>query len=235
MYLSVVMPSYNEESNIEAVINEHVGVLRSLEDEISKWEIVCLDDASTDRTAEILDAISGRNTNIRVIRHERNMGIFASFTNVQNAGEGTHIYSTASDGQWPASNIVGMLDAMKNHNADLVVAVRTNRKQVYGPWRLLVSTGFNLLPRILFGINTEDAGGVKLGRREVFRFNLISRSPFGEAERIIRARREGLRVIYYPIEFTPRLAGKMSGAKLSYIVGSLRDCFRCVVAYGLGR
>ena len=117
----------------------------------------------------------------------------------------------------------------------LQVPVRTNRRDIYGPWRLLVSTGFNLLPRILFGINTEDAGGVKLGRREIFRFDLISQSPFGEAERIIRAKRDGYLVSYHPIQFTPRLAGKMSGAKLTNVFGSLRDCFRCVKTYGLRR
>lgn len=233
--LSVVMPAYNEETNIAAVIDEHVAVLRSLAGAIFDWEIVCLDDASTDKTEAVLHAVAKRIRKLRVITHEVNKGIFASFTDVQNAAEGTHIYSTASDGQWPATNIIGMLNTIKTDGSDLVVAVRTNRREVYGLWRLFVSAGFNLLPRILFGIKTEDAGSVKLGRREVFQLDLISHSPFGEAERIIRANREGYRVSYYPIQFTPRLAGKMSGAKLTNVFGALRDCIRCVIAYGLGQ
>ena len=83
---------------------------------------------------------------------------------------------------------------------------------MYTPARRVISAVFNKLPQILFGARLQDAGGTKLGIREVFDYNLISRSPFFEAERIILAQRQGLRVEFVPIQFLTRPGGKAMGA-----------------------
>ncbi len=227
------MPAYNEEATIERVVFEHREVLSSVRDLIDDWEIVCLDDASTDRTLQVLQSLAARDNKIRVIRHPRNKGIYESFGDLFRDAKGTHIYMTASDGQWPAANIRRMLDPVLSSRSDLVVGVRANRGEVYGVWRYIVSSVFNLLPRIFFGVDTEDAGSVKLGKREIFNFELVSRSPFAEAERIIRARRENCRVDFVSITFTPRTSGKMSGAKWKNLTASGRDFLRCILKYGV--
>jgi hypothetical protein len=81
---------------------------------------------------------------------------------------------------------------------------------------------------MLFGLVTRDAGSIKLGAREVFTCDVISRSPFAEAERIIRAHRRGYRVEFVPINFLPRTHGKAKGATLPNLIASLRDCLRLV-------
>ena len=71
--------------------------------------------------------------------------------------------------------------------------------------------------------------------RAVFKFDLISRSPFVEAERIILARRREYRVVLsFPSEFLSRTAGKERGASWRNIRQSLIDCFRCLNFYGFG-
>jgi hypothetical protein len=110
--------------------------------------------------------------------------------------------------------------------ADLVLVVRQNQRAVYSPRRRLISHAFKLLTRILFAVATRDAGSIKLGVREVFTCNVISRSPFAEAERIIRAHRHGCRIEFVPIDFLPRTHGKAKGATLRNVVASIRDCFR---------
>jgi len=234
MFLSVVLPAYNEEAAIERVILEHVDALAACEPTIPDWEIVCVDDASSDGTPAILERLSARLDKLRVIRHQQNRGISGSFAHLFEEARGTHIYMTASDGQWPAANLEGMLHAV-GAGAHLVVGERRNRAEVYSLKRRLVSGAFNWLPRLLFGVKTGDAGSVKLGVREVFRFNLISRSPFAEAERIIKAQRSGYRVAFVPIEFEARRGGKGTGARLSNILASTRDCMKCIRVYGIGR
>jgi len=140
------------------------------------------------------------------------------------------VYLTGSDGQWPAENLLRMMPALKN-GADLVVGVRSNRAEVYSLSRRVVSYLFNLLPRVLFGVRTADAGSVKLGLRGIFTLDLISRSPFVEAERIIQARRHGHRVEFVPIQFVRRSAGKEGGASWRNIRRSIGDCFRCFIHY----
>ncbi len=60
---------------------------------------------------------------------------------------------------------------------------------------------------------------------------LISRSPFAEAERIVKAQGYGYRVDFVPVEFRVRGGGKETGAKWSNVVASTRDCLKCVRVY----
>lgn len=230
--LSVVMPAYNEENNIENVVREHIEILTTLQGTVKDWEIICLDDGSIDRTADIIEDLTKQIDRLRLIRHSKNKGISESFRDLYNDARGTHIYATASDGQWPAANLAKMLKPAITLGSDLVVGVRQNRKEVYGLGRRIVSDTFNFLPRLLFGVKTADAGSVKLGIREIFLFELISRSPFIEAERIVKAQQKGYRVDFVSIDFLPRSKGKATGAKLSNVIASSLDCCRCLRVYG---
>ena len=222
------MPAYNEQPHIEAVVKEHVEAAKRLADSLDDWEIVCLDDGSQDETADIIGRLSQETNKIRLLRHAENKGIYQSQTDLYLNARGTHIYSTGSDGQWPAGHLLKMFPALQA-GADLVVGVRQNRRDVYRMRRRIVSFGFNLLAKILFGVATRDAGSIKLGVRDVFTCDMMSRSPFAEAERIIRASRRGYHVEFVPIDFQPRTHGKAKGATLRNVVASLRDCFRLIL------
>lgn len=226
MILSILIPAYNEQATIEQVIQDHVSIALSLNRELVDWELVCLDDASTDETFRILERLRASCPKMRVIRHEKNQGINASFLHLFEEARGTHIYYTASDGQWPARNLSLLLRALVEHHMDLVVGVRPNRREIYGLWRRLLSYGFNWIPQVLFGVNTMDANSIKLGVREVFTMNLMSKSFFGEVERIIEAKRRGYRVGFETIEFLSRRSGKAHGAKWSNVFGTMWDCCR---------
>jgi len=231
VFLSVVMPAYNEEAAIEEVIFEHVKALTALGELIVDWEIVCVDDGSSDCTLAILERLASNISALKIVRHSENKGIPQSFADGFTAAEGTHIYATGADGQWPAANLTRMLRSIMV-GCELVVGVRLNRKHVYALKRRLVSFAFNFLSWVLFGVKTVDAGSIKLGVRDVFRLDLISRSPFVEAERIIKAQRCGYRVNFTPIEFRARKGGKESGVRWSNLLRSIRDCLRCVPVYG---
>jgi glycosyltransferase involved in cell wall biosynthesis len=233
LFLSVAMGAFNEEAAIEGVILEHVHVLQRLQPRVPKWEIVCVDDGSTDTTPQILDQIQSRLPELRVIRHQTNRGIAATQAHSYREARGTHIYFTGSDGQWPPENLPQMLGLVLS-GADLVVGVRQNQKEVYTLWRQFVSFAFNLFPRLLLGVKTGDAGSVKLGRTALFILPLVSRSPFAEAERIVQAHWLGYKVDFIPIRFLNRSGGKAKGASWSNVASSTRDLFRCFFHYRLG-
>jgi len=109
LFLSVILPVYNEEAAIEQVIVEHVEVLATLRELIAEWEIVCVDDASSDRTLSILKRLSSRVSGLVVVRHVESRGIYQSFADGFAAARGTHFYATGADGQWPATNLPEML------------------------------------------------------------------------------------------------------------------------------
>lgn len=227
--LSVVMPAYNEEHSIQSVIEEHLSVLAQIP-EASAWEIVCVDDASQDATAATLAQLRDRIPRLIVERHAVNQGIYGSFRDGYLRAQGRYIYATGSDGQWPAENLLLLFDALRR-GADLVVGVRSNRQAVYTPARRVISFLFNYLSRLLFRVPVRDAGSVKLGIREIFTADLLSRSVFVEAERIIHAQRAGYKVEFVPIEFRPRLGGKATGARITNVLSASLDLLRCLVHY----
>jgi dolichyl-phosphate beta-glucosyltransferase len=224
-FLSIVMPAYNEQAHIEAVIREHIDIAARLRDSLDDWEIVCLDDGSQDDTAEIVSRLSEHTKNVRLVVHAENKGIHQSLVDLYLNARGTHFYFTGSDGEWPAENLIKMFSALEA-GADLVIGVRQNRSEIYNLRRRFISYGFNLLSKLLFGVATRDAGSIKLGVRDVFTCDVISRSPFSEAERIIRAYRRGCRVDFVPIQFLHRPHGKGKGATWRNVFGSLWDCLR---------
>lgn len=230
MFLSIVMPAFNEAANIATVLDEHIAVAKRLAEPVKAWEIVCLDDGSSDRTASVVRHASDIEPRLRLIVHDRNMGIYRSFTDLYHAARGTHIYATGSDGQWPAENLPSMLDAI-GKGADLVVGQRINRSSVYTKWRQVVSYLFNAIPTLLFGVSTGDAGSVKLGIADIFRLPTTSRSPFAEAERIVLAARLGHRITFVPIRFRPRTGGRALGAKFPLVLASCIDCVKVLFLY----
>ena len=121
MFLSIVIPVYNEEKNIREVLDEHITYLKDVE----QWEIVCLDDASTDGTWKLLEAYAGQQPRLRLLRHEINQGISPSFQRLFEEARGEYIYLTAGDGQWPAENLTRLLKTYQDTQADLVIGVGT--------------------------------------------------------------------------------------------------------------
>ncbi|MBF0490858.1 MAG: glycosyltransferase family 2 protein [Candidatus Omnitrophica bacterium] len=226
MFLSVIIPVYNEDKNIAAVLQEHALLWSRYPKEIvGDWELVCLNDASTDQTAVILKEIASKNSHVRILINSINQGITPSFLRLIRESHGTHIYMTAGDGQWPAENLARLLSVLQETKADLVVGVREQRMKVYNPWRSLLSYGFNLCAYLLFGVRAKDANGIKLGRREVFDIPISCQSFFSEIERLIEAKKKQYVITYAPVLFLPRIHGKERGGNFKNIVSTFKDMF----------
>ena len=222
--VSVCFPAYNEEQTLRAVLNDARTFLsRSGID----YEILICDDGSTDDTPAITREIAAGDSRIHVWRHGRNQGIFSTFEDLYAHAAKEFVFLNSTDEQWDTRILLDLLPLTAS--ADVVIASRRNKH--YPLIRRVVSRAFNELPTLLFGVRTYDAGAVKLMRREIItRFALISRSPFSEAERLIRAARLGYRIVEYPVDTRPRRAGKGSGTNWRLVRGSVIDLVRVWIA-----
>ena len=229
--LSVVMAAYNEEASIGSVVSDHCRVLQQLGRFLTAWEILVVDDASEDATFSILEGLQKRMPELRVVQNPKNQGIFGAYARCYREARGTHIYCTGSDGQWPAENLSLMVPRAVA-GSDLIVGVRTNRRNVYSFARRLISFAFNAITWLIFAVDVQDAGSLKLGTRQVFELSLVSSSPFVEAERIAKAYYTGLQIEFVPIQFLVRAHGKAKGASWRNIQSSLQDVSRCLRSYG---
>jgi glycosyltransferase involved in cell wall biosynthesis len=218
--VSVCFPAYNEEATISEVLVEAHELLSASSLE---YEILVCNDGSMDRTGIIIEEIAPRIPFLRVIHHPRNLGIRATYEHLYAEASKEFVFLNATDRQWETRILFQMLSLTKDW--DIVIASR--RSKHYGMFRAIVSWVFNVIPPMLFGVRTYDAGAVKLMRREIIsRFPLVSRSPFSEAERLIRAARAGYRITEYPVEISVRRAGQAKGVRGRALVDAILDVLR---------
>jgi glycosyltransferase involved in cell wall biosynthesis len=220
----VCFPAYNEERSIRAVL-EHAHRLLSASG--LDYEVLVCDDGSTDATGAIIDQVKGAHPDMCILRHHQRQGIFLTFEELYAAATKEWVFLNATDGQWKTEVLFDLLPLTSS--ADIIIASR--RRKHYRWARSVISWMFNVVPTVFFGVKTYDAGAVKLVRREIISaWQLVSRSGFSEAERLIRAARSGYRIRQYPVETSPRVSGQGRGGDWRLIRGALIDVVRVWLA-----
>ncbi|MCE5259585.1 MAG: glycosyltransferase family 2 protein, partial [Chloroflexi bacterium] len=131
--LTIMLPVYNEEEAIGPVLD---GILKVMEPLDVPYELLVVDDGSTDGTCAILH----QYPQIRVVTHDHNRGNGAARTTGVKAAKGKYILMTDADGTYPADAIPQMLEEAKT--ADMVIGARTSEK---GTLKMLRSLAKNLI------------------------------------------------------------------------------------------
>jgi glycosyltransferase involved in cell wall biosynthesis len=218
--VSVCFPAYNEEKTVGEVLQHAYDLLISWN---LNFEMIVCDDASKDGTGKIIDGFAQGKPEVRVIHHEKNKGIRDTFEELNYSGRNEFIFLNSTDGQWKTESLIDMLPMTSTW--DVVIASR--KRKPYGAGRLFISSVFNLIPTLLFGVKTYDAGAVKLIRKEIIeKFPLISRTPFSEAERLIKAGKAGYQISEFPVDVESRKTGKSTAVKWSVLKYTMMDVFR---------
>lgn len=207
-FLSIIIPAYNEEENVHAVVHEALETLQHLSD---RFEIIVVDDCSTDQTWSKLQELILTIPQLRIIRNTKNKGCHPSSLIGYQAAEGDYQYFIPADRQIPAKEIEKFLEKAKS-GYDVVYSWRQHRADP--PHRLWVSGFYNFLLRLLFGIRVHDVDSSELlTKRAVEQIvpNLNSSSAFITVEILLEAQRQGLDIGEVIIEHRPRVAGQARG------------------------
>lgn len=206
--LSIVIPAYNEEGNIEAVIQESIETLQKL---TRQFDIVVVDDHSDDATQEILKRLAIEIPQLTVIRNETNLGCHPSSLVGFRAAKGEHRYFIPGDRQIPAGEMSKFLGESTKGN-DVVYSWRVNRADP--PHRAWVSGLYNILMRLFFGIRVHDVDSSSLLTRKAVETLLPiirSDSAFITVEILLEAARRNIGIAEVKIEHRPRIAGVARG------------------------
>ncbi|MBR6089551.1 MAG: glycosyltransferase family 2 protein [Anaerolineaceae bacterium] len=201
MYLSVVVPVYNEYENIPLLYDEVVKALQNIE----SWELILVDDGSKDNSLDALKEIADRDTeHVRVIGLRRNFGQTAAIAAGIDNASGEIIVLMDADLQNDPSDIPAMLDKL-NEGYDLVSGWRKNRQD--NLLRTFPSKIANRLICKVTGVHLHDYGcTLKAYRREVIKgFRL-----YGEMHRFIPAYADsfGAKIVEMPVKHHPRIYGQ---------------------------
>ena len=214
--LSVIILAFNEEENIETSLKEIENVLKVL---AFSYEIIIIDDGSTDSTGEIADHYGRINKFARSIHHITNLGIGEGYRTGFNVASHDYVTFFPADGQFPATILLHFTHMMEN--ADMVLGYFQHRKRSF--IGSILSYGERLLYRLLFGRIPKFQGILMFRRRMLDEIELKSsgRGWGVLLELIIQAQRKGYRIVHVPIEVRPRLSGRSKVNNIKTIYANL--------------
>lgn len=199
--LSFVIPAYNEEESISVLTKE---ILSEVQKITPNYEIIFIDDGSTDRTFEVIKKLISKNKKIKVVRHRGNWGKSIALQNGFNLATGDIIFTLDADLQDDPQEIPNFL-AKLNEGYDLVTGWKKTRHDP--PSKVIPSRIINTIASQMTGIKIHDTNcGFKAYRKEVAK-NL---NLYGELYRYIPifASKQNFRVTEIAIHHRPRKFGK---------------------------
>lgn len=218
--ISVIIPAYNEQENLKKAVSLTVSVLEDLGRD---YEIIIVNDGSTDRTRDIAEALASENRGVRAV-HQENKGFGGAV--LTGLGEARHqlITYNSADGQFDIGELDRLLQAMDG--SEVVLGYRTSRSD-YSPYRKMNSMAYMVLLRLLFGLKFRDVNWIHLYRREIFdRVKVTSTGVFFCAEVVIKAARAGMKIAEVETSYYPRVGGVARGGKLPVVAKTFADLLR---------
>lgn len=219
--LSVVLPAFNEEANITGTLEALFTSLRSM---VQEYEVIVVDDGSSDRTAPIVAAMQADNPELRLVCHPHNRGYGAALRSGFDAASQDLIFFMDSDGQFLAEEIRLFLEQASQF--DMVIGYRKNRQDPF--WRRANSLLGNALARSMLGVRVRDINcAFKLfHKRKLRSLPLESSGAFINTELLALAEANAWTSKEIAVTHLPRLAGKPTGGDPLVIIKTFQEYFQ---------
>jgi glycosyltransferase involved in cell wall biosynthesis len=216
--ISVILPAFNEEKNIARAIGLSAQTLRGL---TSDYEIIVVNDGSSDRTEHIVKRIAEGDGAVSCLSHAANLGYGAALKTGLKKATKELLFFTDSDLQFNISELGELMGWIEQY--DIVIGYRRRRRD--HPGRRVLGWGWTSLVRILFGLRVRDIDcAFKLFRKEVIdTISIDSIGAFVNSEILLRAVKNGYSIKEIPVTHYPRVNGKAKGARPRIIVKALHE------------
>ncbi|HET9981238.1 MAG TPA: glycosyltransferase family 2 protein [Ktedonobacterales bacterium] len=220
--ISVVLPAHNE----EAVLADTIGACVATLGEIAPdYEIIVVDDGSTDRTGEIAEEYAARNPRVRVIHNRPQRGYGGALIAGFNAITKPLAFFMDADGQFDIRDLAALLP-LREQGRRAVLGYRLRRKD--SPLRKLNAWGWKLLVSSLFGLRVRDVDcAFKLYDTALVRaVDVRAEGAMVNTEMLVKLTRMGVPFVEVPVRHYPRLHGQASGANPRVILHAFRELLR---------
>lgn len=209
--LSVVIPAYNEATTVKKVVEDAVDMLKKIKKD---WEIVLVDDGSTDATGKIIDGLSKQNRRIHAVHHKYNKGFTGAMKTSFSSARKNLIFLAPADGQFNFKELPKFLEAIKGYDVATSYRVQNDEVLIKKLRINFFHLPFLLLSRYLLGIKLREFSAVSLWRRRVFQDIEIEsedQSAMFLPELISKALRKKYKFTEVPFKLHQRQGGKAKG------------------------
>ena len=223
--LSAFFPCYNEELNLEGVVYDAIHVLDNM---VQKYEILIINDGSTDKTGLMADELSKQHENVRVIHHKKNLGYGTALITGFNRSIYEWIFFSDGDQQFFMNEIEILLNEINDH--DLIIGYRKERQDPRH--RLFYGWAWNLLVQLILGLKLKDINcAFKLVRREVLDdIRLHSAGAMISPELLWKSKLSGYRIKEVGVSHRPRKFGTQTGGNPKVVLKAFVELFELWVA-----
>ena len=202
--ISVFFPAFNDEGSIGGLVGDALAVLPTLADD---YEVIVVNDGSTDRTAAVLDELARTEPRLRVVHHEVNRGYGAALRTGFASATKELVFYTDGDGQYDVRELA-RLRPLLTAGVDIVNGYKIQRADVWR--RKALGAAYNRLAHLLFNIPIRDVDCDfrLLRRRAVDGLELVSSSGCICVELVHKLHRRGCVFAEVPVRHLPRAHGR---------------------------
>ena len=161
--VSLIVPAYNEESNIEPLFEHIYNYLKS-NNLLDKWEVVFVDDGSADQTFELANRYREmyKDMKVTIIKHQKNLGVTAALETGAKHAEGDILVFFPADLQYHLDDVKKLVDKIQHEGFDLVTGKKKGKYE-----KKFVSNIYNRLSQWLFHLPVTDMNSIKAFRKEI--------------------------------------------------------------------
>jgi glycosyltransferase involved in cell wall biosynthesis len=219
--LSIFFPFWNEEENIEKTVTKAEFVANQI---AKKWEIIMVDDGSSDDTLKIAQKLVKKDGRLHVITHQPNRGYGAALKAGFDNAQYEYVVFTDGDGQFDFTEITKFVDAIDT--ADIVIGYRKKRRDKNLWKRLLLMYMLKVWDYILFRFYFKDIDcAFKMFRKEALEkiMPLRSEGALISTEILAKAKRKKLKIKEVGVTHYPRERGHQSGANMPVIMRAVLE------------
>ena len=219
--MTVLVPAFNEAANLTPTVERLIDALMIT---IEDFEIIIVDDGSTDDTAEVAERLARRHPQVRVVHNQRNMGLGYSYKRGYQEADKEFFVYIPGDNTWPYRSFVELFGNLGR--AEIVTSYSIN-PEVRSRSRRIVSRLYTQMLNFLFGRRMRYFNGLTIYPVSFLRLDPASTFGFGfQAEVLIKALFFGLSYVEIALPIDPRSAGASKAVTLRNIVSVIETILR---------
>lgn len=216
--LTIFFPAYNEAANIPHVLKKATTTANLV---AKDWEILVINDGSTDKTAARVQSFSKKYPQVKLINHSKNKGYGAALKTGFQSAKKDWIFFSDGDGQFNLAELQRFIPYTTSHQ--VIIGYRPKRSEGLG--RTINASLWRYLNLIVFRLQVKDIDcAFKLIKRKTIRrLELVSEGAMLSAEILIKLQQSGHPIMEIPISHKPRLSGTPTGANPLVILRAFKE------------